>query len=112
MQGALVGLSRSSYYHEPPSGIESEENLALMRVIDELYLKRPFYGAPRMTHWLMEIGYRVNHKRVERLTRLWGLSRRWRDPWATYESSTPGASGVSIPASAVGPCETTWSPSL
>jgi putative transposase len=71
-QYALAGLSRSSYYHEP-SGIESEENLALMRVIDELYLKRPFYGAPRMTLWLMELGYQVNHKRVERLMRLMGL---------------------------------------
>jgi putative transposase len=71
-QCALVSLSRSSYYHEP-CGIESEENLALMRVIDELYLKRPFYGAPRMTLWLMELGYQVNHKRVERLMRLMGL---------------------------------------
>jgi len=44
-----------------------------MRVIDELYLKRPFYGAPRMTLWLMELGYQVNHKRVERLMRLMGL---------------------------------------
>lgn len=44
-----------------------------MRVIDELYLKRPFYGAPRMTLWLMELGYQVNHKRVERLMRRMGL---------------------------------------
>jgi putative transposase len=72
-QCALAGLSRSSYYHQSSLGIESEENLSLMRVIDELYLKRPFYGAPRMTHWLMELGYRVNHKRVERLMRLMGL---------------------------------------
>ena len=44
-----------------------------MRVIDELYLKRPFYGAPRMTLWLKQLGYRVNHKRVERLMRVMGL---------------------------------------
>ena len=44
-----------------------------MRVIDELYLKRPFYGSPRMTLWLMELGYLVNHKRVERLMRVMGL---------------------------------------
>lgn len=53
--------------------MESEENLHLMRIIDELYLKRPFYGVPRMTHWLREWGYVVNHKRVERLMRVMGL---------------------------------------
>jgi putative transposase len=44
-----------------------------MRLIDELYLKRPFYGVPRMTCWLRELGHIVNHKRVERLMRLMGL---------------------------------------
>lgn len=71
-QCALAGVSRSSYYYEP-LGTESEENLALMKVIDRLYLRRPFYGAPRMTDWLREWGYCVNHKRVERLMRVMGL---------------------------------------
>ena len=44
-----------------------------MRVIDKLYMKRPFYGAPRMTGWLRELGHVVNHKRVERLMGLMGL---------------------------------------
>jgi putative transposase len=70
-QCALAGLARSSYYYEPVP--ESEENLALMRVIDELYLKRPFYGAPRMTDWLNDLGHAVNHKRVQRLMRVMGL---------------------------------------
>ena len=38
-----------------------------MRRIDEQYLKRPFYGSPRMTWWLNEQGYGVNRKRVARL---------------------------------------------
>jgi putative transposase len=71
-QCTLAGLSRSSYYYEP-LGMETEANLALMRVIDRLYLKRPFYGAPRITDWLRALGYRVNHKRVERLMRVMGL---------------------------------------
>jgi putative transposase len=62
-QCALAELSRSSYYHES-SGNESQKNLALMRVIDELYMERPFYGAPLMTLWLVQLGHRVNHKRV------------------------------------------------
>lgn len=71
-QCALAGLSRSSYYYEP-LGTETEENLDLMRAIDRLYLMRPFYGAPRMTDWLRELGHRINHKRVERLMRVMGL---------------------------------------
>lgn len=68
----LAGVSRSSYYYEP-LGTETAENLAVMRVIDQLYLEQPFYGAPRMTDWLRDLGYPVNHKRVERLMRIMGL---------------------------------------
>jgi hypothetical protein len=39
-QCQLLSLPRSSYYYEPLS--ESEENLALMLHIDELYLEYPF----------------------------------------------------------------------
>lgn len=44
-----------------------------MRLIDELYLKRPFYGSPRMTGWLRELGWLVNEKRVARLMRMMGV---------------------------------------
>ena len=44
-----------------------------MRLIDEQYLDKPFYGSPRMTAYLRRLGYRVNKKRVERLMRLMGL---------------------------------------
>lgn len=71
-QCELVGLPRSSFYYEPMV-TESEENLRLMRQIDELYLKRPFYGSPRMTDWLRVQGFSVNEKRVARLMRLMGL---------------------------------------
>jgi len=70
-QCAVAGLARSTYYYEAVP--QSEENLALMRVIDELYLKRPFYGVPRMTDWLNDLGHGVNHKRVARLMRVMRL---------------------------------------
>lgn len=54
-------------------GTESAENLRLMRRIDELYLKRPYFGSPRMTDWLKDLGWGVNEKRVARLMRLMGL---------------------------------------
>jgi len=71
-QCLLAGLVRSSYYYGPV-GRESPENLRLMRRIDELYLKRPFYGSPRMTFWLRQLGWEVNEKRVARLMRVMGL---------------------------------------
>lgn len=66
-----MDLPRSTYYH---AGIgESDENLKLMRLIDEQYLHTPFYGSRGMTQWLMRQGYDVNRKRVQRLMRTMGL---------------------------------------
>ncbi len=70
-QCALVGLNRSSFYCKGAS--ESVENLHIMRLLDEQYLKTPFYGSRRMTAWLAQKGYSVNRKRVQRLMRLMGL---------------------------------------
>lgn len=69
----LAGVPRSSHYHVPKGAGETAETLHLMRVIDTLYMKRPFYGVPRMTGWLRDLGHGVNHKRVERLMRRMGL---------------------------------------
>ena len=49
-------------------------NLRLMRLIYEKFIDCPFYGVPRMTTWLKEdMGYDVNHKRIERLYKVMGL---------------------------------------
>jgi putative transposase len=70
-QCELLGLNRASLYYQPAP--ESEENLRLMRLIDEQYLKTPFYGSRRMTAWLEGEGYDVNRKRVQRLMRVMGI---------------------------------------
>ena len=70
-QCELLGLNRSSLYYQ--AGRESEENLRLMRLLDEQYLRTPFYGSRRMDAWLRAQGYAVNRKRVRRLMRLMGL---------------------------------------
>lgn len=71
-QCELIGLSRSSYYRKESS--ESEENLKLMRLIDEEYTRHPFYGTRKIRDYLRRQGYKVNRKRVQRLMRLMGLS--------------------------------------
>lgn len=70
-QCELLGLHRSSYYSLPAG--ESELNLRLMRLLDEQYLRTPFYGWPRMTQALRRQGEAVNHKRVQRLMQQMGL---------------------------------------
>ena len=70
-QCELLGLARSSYYYGPVP--ESEENLLLMRLLDEQYTRTPFYGTRKMTAWLQSVGYPVNRKRVTRLLRQMGL---------------------------------------
>jgi putative transposase len=71
VQCRLLALSRSSYYYQLQP--ESELNLYLMDLIDQQYTKHPFYGARQMTKYLRRQGYRVNHKRVERLMRKMGI---------------------------------------
>ena len=71
-QCELLGVPRSSYYFEPAA--ESPENLALMRIMDEQYLKHPTFGYRMMTDWLNLHEHAVNYKRVHRLMRLMGLA--------------------------------------
>jgi putative transposase len=66
-QCKLLSLNRSMVYYQPKS--ISEEELKLMRRIDEMHLKRPFYGSRRIRDWLWEEGYNINRKHVQRLMR-------------------------------------------
>lgn len=71
-QCELLGLAHSTFYYRPAP--EDPLNLRLMRLIDEEYLRHPFYGSPRMTLWLRDQGYQVNPKRIERLMREMGIA--------------------------------------
>ena len=66
-QCELASIARSSYYYRPKN--ESEFNLELMRLIDEQYLKTPWYGSRQMSRRLRRQGFRVNRKRIRRLMR-------------------------------------------
>ena len=66
-----MDISRGAYYYQPCP--ESEENLALMRLLDELHLKHPVYGSRRLTVLLNQRGHEVNRKRVRRLLGVMGI---------------------------------------
>ena len=72
----LLGLARGSWYYEPVG--ETAVNLKLMRRIDELYLKRPYYGSRRIAD-----EFDVNRKRVQRLMRVMGLEAIYPKPRTT-----------------------------
>jgi len=78
MQCELLCLHRSGLYYQAVS--ETEENLAIMRFLDEQYFKTPFYGVRRLTALLVNMGYVVNHKRVKRLMRLMGWNTLYQEP--------------------------------
>jgi len=77
-QCQLLGISRSSLYYQPVG--PSDEALTLLRLIDEQYLKTPFYGSRRMMVHLRTRGYTVNRKRVQRLMRQLGLQAIYPKP--------------------------------
>lgn len=55
-------------------------SLELMNLIDEQFLKTPFYGRRRMTTYLNDIGHQVNEKRTRRLMRLMGIETIYPKP--------------------------------
>lgn len=77
-QCGLLGINRSSLYYEPTG--ESEENLLLMRLLDEQYTRTPYYGVLKMTEHLRGEGHAVNPKRVRRLLRTMGLEAIYQKP--------------------------------
>jgi putative transposase len=71
-QCSLVGLSRATYYWQPAG--ESQQNLKLMKMIDQEYTRAPFYGSRKITVRLnQQLLEKVNRKRVVRLMRKMGL---------------------------------------
>jgi len=70
-QCRLLSLPRLTLYYQPQD--VSSEELGFMRLIDEEFLKHPFYGRRLMTEALCRQGHHVNHKRVQRLMRVMGL---------------------------------------
>ncbi len=65
-QCRLLRISRSSYYYAPVP--ETDENLALMTVIDETFMECPWYGSRQMARHLRRTGQDVGRS---------GSWRRW-----------------------------------
>jgi len=67
----LIGIPRSLIYYKEAG--ESEENMRIMRLMDEEHLEHPTHGVLQMQDFLLSTGINVNHKRVRRLLRKMGI---------------------------------------
>ncbi|MDZ7739602.1 MAG: IS3 family transposase [Bacteroidales bacterium] len=67
----LLSIHRSGLYYMPLG--EKPENLEIMRLMDEHYIKHPTAGVIRMQDMLFAMSIIANHKRVRRLLRLMGI---------------------------------------
>ncbi len=80
-QCALIGVSRSGFYHWPVG--ETAENLALMQLIDVQFLEMPWYGSRQMARHLQREGHAVGRKRIRRLMATMGLVPIYQRPRTT-----------------------------
>lgn len=77
-QAELLGLSRASLYYQPKA--EDPETLKVLRRIDEIFTKCPFYGSRKIKAQLKREGFKVNRKRVKRLMGILGIEAIYPKP--------------------------------
>src|SRR3954470_19061899 len=77
----MLGIARSGVYRLPRPA--NDNDLALLRRIDELFTRWPFLGSRRMTAMLRAEGVSINRKRVQRLMRRMGIAALGPKPWTT-----------------------------
>src|SRR5262249_43302892 len=68
----LLGIARSGVYR-PPRAV-NDNDLGVMRRIDELFTQWPFLGSRRLARMLRDEGQKINRKRVQRLMRQMGIA--------------------------------------
>lgn len=83
-QCSLFGLPRSSYYYRPNQ--VSEEDLLLMRIMDQQYTDHPSSGSRTMQGILRQHGFAVGRNRIRRLMEVMGLVAVYPKPRTTIVS--------------------------
>jgi putative transposase len=77
-QAELLGISRGSLYYEPRP--VSEDDLRLMRRIDELHMEFPFAGSRMMKGLLQQEGFTAGRLHVGTLMKQMGIEALYRKP--------------------------------
>ena len=76
----MLGLNRSNVYYR--SRKEDPEKRKLLRLIDEIYTRSPYYGARRIAAELnrADLGFAIDRKRVRRLMEEMGIEALYPRP--------------------------------
>lgn len=77
-QCQLLGISRAAYYYQSV-GV-NEKDLSRMRLMDEVFTKRPFFGSRRLQDELNAGGDKIGREHVRRLMRIMGLKAVYPKP--------------------------------
>lgn len=77
-QSRILGLSRSSLYYE--AAPLRAKDLELMRLIDEIHMKYPFYGSRRIRNELRAKGYDIGRGHVRTLMLKMGIAALYQKP--------------------------------
>ena len=85
-QATLLGISRASVYYVPHP-IDARDQL-IIRVMDELYTKHPYYGSRRMAKDASDIlKERINRKHTQRLMDVMGLEALYPKPHLSWNGT-------------------------
>ena len=77
-QCKILRISRSSLYYTPMGF--SAETLELIRQIDRVFTKYPFFGSRQIAAYLPRKGYHAGRHRVRRLMKVMGLEAIYKRP--------------------------------
>jgi putative transposase len=77
-QAEVLGISRSTVYYAPRP--ISDEDLWLMRRLDELHLNYPFAGSRMLRGLLWQQGLEVGRRHIKTLMRRMGIEAIYRKP--------------------------------
>jgi len=84
----ILDVNRSTFYHKLVPG--SQEEIELMRQIDEIHLLYPFYGSRNIRHELWSRGYKAGRDKVRRLMRRMGIEALYVKPKLSWMNLSHG----------------------
>ena len=87
-------MAKSTYYFEiSKNDIVAERNQEILEEIKSIFeINKRRYGVRRVHHELINRGYKVNHKRVQRLMHEAGLAgKRPKEKYHSYKGDSAGA---------------------
>jgi putative transposase len=77
-QCQILEIGRSSYYYQAVP--VSQADVDLMRLIDEIHLKYPFYGSRKVRDELKDLGFKVGRGHVRTLMQKMGIEALYQKP--------------------------------